>query len=394
MNMKKKIGCVIAYTPGHNNYGTSLQGYAMLKKIKQLGYDCEVIQYEKHLSLNKKIHFVINAICSGETKELYNRITRNKVLNRYPKYAKGIRLRTEAVNKYKEKKLIPLFHKYVGYDALREGSKNYSVVVVGSDQVWTPMSLPNGYFNLLFVNNTVPKVAYASSFGVSEIPRFQKKATGVYLDRFYRIGVREQRGKEIVEHLSHQKATVVADPTLLLSKEEWEEEIADARPKESEPYIFCYFLGNNQNTRKAANELKKKTGLKIITIRHMDEYVPEDESFGDEAPYFVDPNDFVKYISKASYVCTDSFHCTVFSIIFHRQFMTFYRFSEGSKTGRNSRIDSLFNVLGVNKKHIYDNSDDILSLINEPINWQEVDSKLLVLRNDSIDFLNNALSVR
>ncbi len=108
--MNKKIGCVIAYTPGHNNYGTSLQGYAMLKKIQQLGYDCEVIQYKKCLSIFQKLNFIINAIRAGETKELYNRFTRNDTLKKYPNYAAGIKLRTTAVNKYKEKKLIPLFH--------------------------------------------------------------------------------------------------------------------------------------------------------------------------------------------------------------------------------------------------------------------------------------------
>lgn len=122
----------------------------------------------------------------------------------------------------------------------------------------------------------------------------------------------------------------------------------------------------------------------------MDEYVPEDEYFGDEAPYYVDPNDFVKYISQATYVCTDSFHCSVFSTIFHRQFMTFYRFANTSKTGRNSRIDSLFNVLGINKKHIY-NGEDILTNIKEPINWSQVDQNLSHLRNESIEFLNKAL---
>ena len=390
-NTRNKIGCVIAYTPGHNNYGTSLQGYAMLKKIQQLGYQCEVINYKKCLTLNQKLHFIINAIRSGEAKTLYARLVRKRILQKHPQYAEGIRLRTEAVNKYKEKKLIPLFHEYVGYDALHEGSKNYSAVVVGSDQVWTPMSLPNKFFNLLFVDDSVPKIAYASSFGVSEIPQFQKKATGKYLNRFAYIGVREQRGKEIVDSLSHQTAQVVADPTLLLSREEWEAEISDSPINETEPYIFCYFLGNNQNARKAANKLKAKTGLKIITIKHMDEYVPEDEKFGDEAPYYVDPNDFVKYISKATYVCTDSFHCSVFSIIFHRQFMTFYRFANTSKTGRNSRIDSLFNVLGINKKHIY-NEEDIQKNINEPINWQEVDRNLSQLRNESIEFLNKALN--
>lgn len=388
MENKQKIGCVIAYTEGHNNYGTSLQGYAMLKKIQQLGYEVEVIHYVKQLSTIQKIKFVANAIRAGEWKSIVARLTAKRTLKKYPQYAAEIAKRTKAVNAYKAKKLLPLFHTYVGYDALHKGSLNYDAVVVGSDQVWTPMSLPNKFFNLLFVDDSVHKIAYASSFGVSEIPSFQRKETGLYLDRFYRIGVREERGKEIVEELSHQKATVVADPTLLLTREEWEAEISDARPNESEPYIFCYFLGTNQEARKAANQLRKQTGYKIITIRHMDEYVPEDEQFGDEAPYNVDPNDFVKYISKAAYVCTDSFHCTVFSILFHRQFMTFYRFAEGSKTGRNSRINSLFDLFELQER-LY--KGDINKITN-PIDYNSVDKKLSELRKESIYFLNECLA--
>ena len=385
---KSKIGCVIAYTKGHNNYGTSLQGYAMLKKIQQLGYEVEVIKYIKRLSTWQKIKFVVNALRAGEWKNIQHRLTSKQMLKKYPVYAAGIAERTTAVNAYKQKKLIPLFHEYIGYDALHKGSLNYAAVVVGSDQVWTPMSLPNKFFNLLFDSDSVRKVAYASSFGVSEIPSFQRKATGAYLDRFYKIGVREQRGKEIVEELSHQKATVVADPTMLLSREEWEQEIADAHTTTEELYIFCYFLGTNQEARKAAKELKEKTGYKIITIRHMDEYVPEDELFGDEAPYNVDPNDFVKYISRAAYVCTDSFHCTVFSILFHRQFMTFYRFAEGSKTGRNSRINSLFDLFELQER-LY--KGDINKITN-PIDYNSVDEKLSELRKESIYFLNECLA--
>ena len=388
MENKQKIGCVIAYTEGHNNYGTSLQGYAMLKKIQQLGYEVEVIKYTKRLSAWQKMKFVVNALRAGEWKNIQHRLTGKQMLKKYPAYAAGIAERTKAVNAYKQKKLIPLFHEYIGYDALHKGSLNYAAVVVGSDQVWTPMSLPNKFFNLLFVDDSVRKVAYASSFGVSEIPSFQRKATGAYLDRFYKIGVREQRGKEIVEELSHQKATVVADPTMLLSREEWEQEIADAHTTTEELYIFCYFLGTNQEARKAAKELKEKTGYKIITIRHMDEYVPEDERFGNEAPYNVNPNDFVKYISRAAYVCTDSFHCTVFSILFHRQFMTFYRFAEGSKTGRNSRINSLFDLFELQER-LY--KGDINKITN-PIDYNSVDEKLSELRKDSIAFLNECLA--
>ena len=217
----KKIGCVIAYRKNHTNYGTSLVGYALLKKIQQLGYQVEVINYIKHLSVRQKIAFVWNAVRCGELKNIIARVTSNRNLRLFPNYAKCIESRVIAVEKYKSAKLCPLFKNFVGFDDLQKKSKRYDVVVVGSDQVWTPMSLPNKFFNLLFVDDSVRKVAYASSFGVSVIPSFQKKKTGAYLDRFYKIGVREQRGKEIVESLSRQKAHVVADPTMLLNADEW-----------------------------------------------------------------------------------------------------------------------------------------------------------------------------
>ena len=152
-------------------------------------------------------------------------------------YAANIKVRTDAVEAYKERKFIPLFKDYVGYEALHEGSKKYDAVVVGSDQVWTPLSLPTKFFNLLFVDDKVRKVAYASSFGVSSIPGFQQKATGAFLDRFHAIGVREQSGKKIVDSLSHQTATVVADPTMLLDHREWSEEIKDLLITRARPTV-------------------------------------------------------------------------------------------------------------------------------------------------------------
>jgi hypothetical protein len=392
-----KIGCVIAYGKGHNNYGTSLQGYAMIKKIQELGCKVEVIDYEKRLSLKEKIVYVINALRVGEINELCNRFFVNRMKRVYPQYGNGVKLRTNAVDAYKMKKIIPFFQKYIGYKALREGSKNYDYVVVGSDQVWTPLSLPNKFFNLLFVSDSVKKVAYASSFGVSEIPKFQQAATGKYLDRFYKISVREQRGKEIVESLSHQKAYVVVDPTLLLSREEWEKEISEDISETTqanksrtlgEPYIFCYLISPNVEARQQTKMLSEQTGLPIIAIRHMEQYREIDETIGDEVPYSVDPNDFVRYISKAAYICTDSFHCTVFSILFHRQFMTFFRSSNNEKTNRNSRIGSLFDILEIPKDHLY--SGDITQIKNT-VNWENVDNNISTLRSRSMAYLQTAL---
>lgn len=387
MNNKNKIGCVIAYSEDHNNYGTYLQDFATIKKLQNLGFKCEIIRYNKHLSIFKKIKLIFLMFrCHGyidkirEVKERIN-IIRNK------QYKEYIKLRTKSVCAYKEKYLKPLFRNFEGYEALCKGSCGYKAVIVGSDQMWTPLSLYSNFYNLMFVCESVRKISYATSFGVSEIPKFQEKATKNYLDRFYKISVREISGKKIVDQLSRNKAKVVADPTMLLSPNEWEKEIEDSEVNETEPYIFCYFLGTNQDARKAVNELKAKTGLKIITIRHMDEYVSEDENFGDEAPYSVDPNDFVKYISKATYVCTDSFHCSVFSILFKRKFLTFYRYKSSSKSSRNTRIDNLLQKFGLTER-LYDGN---IETITKNINYDEVHSILDEYREESLCFLANAL---
>lgn len=381
--MSKKIGCAIAYRKGQNNYGTSLQGYAMIKKIQQLGYDVEIINYIKQFTLLDKIKWVINSYRCGLGKKI-------KVTNQpLPvDYVRNIAIRTAAVDAYKEKKLLPLFHDYRGYEALSKGSMNYDVVVVGSDQVWIPTGLPTKFYNLLFVDDNVRKVSYASSFGVQEIPDFQKKATEAYLDRFYKIGVRENRGKEIVDAISHQTAQVVADPTLLLSREEWEEEIALSVINDKEPYMFCYLISENEDARAKATELAKQKGLKIICIRHLEKYRAIDDTYGDEAPYNVGPNEFVKYIRNAEYVVTDSFHCTVFSHIFHKNFLTFYRSSAG-KNARNSRIDSLISVLGSSKNKLY--AVGGMKGIDAEVDWNAVDRNLSALRESSMNFLKDAL---
>lgn len=383
-----KIGCVIAYRKGHTNYGTALVGYALIKKLQALGYDVEVINYIKQLSFPEKVAWMVNALRCNMGKLVMGRFKYAYDLKNNPEYAANIKVRTGTVEAYKELKFVPLFKDYRGYAALHEGSKNYDAVVVGSDQVWTPLSLPAKFFNLLFVADDVRKVAYASSFGVSVIPAFQRKATGAYLDRFYSIGVREVKGKEIVDSLSHQKATVVADPTMILSPEEWMEEIKDSKVKENEPYIFCYFLGTNMEAREAANKLKKATGYKIVTLRHMDEYVPSDEQWGDEAPYDVDPNDFLKYINGAAYVLTDSFHCSAFSIQFRRKFMTFYRFNSSSNGSRNSRIDSLLGTFDLQERLYQGN----IKMVMNDVDYEKVHKILKDYREKSIAFLKESLS--
>ncbi len=261
---------------------------------------------------------------------------------------------------------------------------------MGSDQIWLPLGLYTNFFNLLFVHEAVPKVAYSSSFGVSQIPWWQKKQTKHYLERFDAVAVREMRGKEIVEELSGQQAKVVLDPTLLLTESEWANEAGRSALDMPEPYIFCYFLGTNQKSRAATRVLRQQTGYQVVSIPHMDEYVAEDESFGDVCPYDVSPNDFLQLVRNAEYVCTDSFHCSVFAVLFKKKFTTFYRFSSSSGNSRNSRIDSLFALLGLESRLF---CGDIAKQFSQAIDYESVGRELTELRNDSLAYLEKSLAL-
>lgn len=391
MSEMKKVGLSIAYKKNHNNYGTALLGFATVKMVESLGYEYEVIRYEKTRDLLQSLMLAPLRLMSGGVKTLKNRVRTRSDLKKYPEFSRGIAQRTAAVNKYKSKYIDPYCRTYIGYDALSEGSKNYSVVMVGSDQVWLPLGLYTKLFNLLFVDDSIPKVAYSSSFGVSQIPWWQKKQTRNYLNRFDLICVREVRGKQIVEELSDKEATVVLDPTLMVSAEQWHHEADQSDKKIEGDYIFCYFLGSNQESRKAVNELRERTGMKVVSMPHMDEYVAEDEDFADYAPYDISPNDFISLLRGAQYVCTDSFHATIFSLKFEKKFLTYYRFDSKSKNSRNSRIDSLFGLLKLEDR-LY-RGDDVYSQISKSVPYAEVNATLNTLREHSFECLSKGLKL-
>ena len=179
---------------------------------------------------------------------------------------------------------------------------------------------------------------------------------------------------------------MVVDPTLLFNGEEWEKLI----PVEkiiNEKYIFCYFLGKVTKYRDEVKKLAKKKNLKIVILPHLDDFVEYDETFGDYRLYDVDPAKFVNLIRNAEYVCTDSFHGTVFSLLNHKKFMTFNRFNEKSKNSRNSRIDSLCIQISIKDRRF---NKDIFD-IDKEIDYQEIDNKIEELRKKSKNFLEIAL---
>ena len=383
-----KIGCCLAYYKNHNNYGTSLQGYSTVKVLQTLVHEVRIIKYIKNDCFLRKLQIAPLQLISGGYKAYIRKIKKVNMAKKTGQYAVNMRIRTDANNRFKDENMEGLCDEYIGYKNLQKGAFNYDAVMVGSDQVWTPLGLYSNFFNLRFVADQIRKISYASSFGVSVIPFWQRSATCKFLNRIDFLSVREIKAKEIVDFISCKKAHVVCDPTLLRTREEWIKEFEKNSPKAKGDYIFCYLLGDNIEVRTEITRFANAKGMEIVTLRHTDEYIECDETFGDKSPYDVNPMDFLQLINNAKYVFTDSFHCCVFSTLFNKQFVTFYRFCNSSTNSRNSRIDSFLSIFGLENRLF---SGDLLKQVDMDIDYKSVNAKITDFREESLKFLQNAL---
>ncbi len=380
----KKVGIVSCYYV--KNYGSMLQAYAVQKMIENKGIECENIQYVK----KNQLFVYAKKLCNKNIRKVQFKNFKRKIIGKlnYEKYGKNFKIRS---NKFEQftKEHIKISKPYLGYDALKNGSNDYRAFVLGSDQLWHPDNIENHYFTMEFIDDNIPKITYAPSFGVSEIPEKQKEATKIYLNRIQHISVREETGKKIVKELTGKDVPVVLDPTFMLSINDWE----NMQPKEpiyAKKYIFCYFLGNNPEHRKIVKRIKEKTGYDIVALPHIDELVKEDEQYADVKMYDVGPAEMINLIKNAEIVCTDSFHCTAFSIMYEKEFYTFNRFKEGQKASTNTRLKSILSLLGLEDR-LYTDYDKVLDKISIKIDYCNTREKLKEMKKKSDNYLENAL---
>lgn len=381
----KKIGVCACYDT--KNYGSMLQTLATCKQIENLGYDYEIIKYTRKATVGlvlKSLGRIPEKLALKKAKS-----EQAKQLEKYPEVKQGIKTRNACFDAFMNSTFTKMSPAYDTFEQLKKATENYDAVLVGSDQLWLPQGYSTGFYNLLFVPDNIPKIAYATSFGVSQIPENKKKTAKEFLNRIEHISVRELRGSEIVKELTGRDVPTVVDPTLLFNQEKWEE-IIPRKPVMEGDYIFCYFLGNNPEQRKTVREFADAQGLPVVTIPHLDEFIESDVGFGDYEKYDVGPAEFINLIRNAKYVCTDSFHGSVFSILHHKQFVTFNRFSEGNKQSRNSRIDSLLKQTGLTDRR-YNTASSLKDKIDAPIDYQTVENRLTSMRQSSVDYLTDAL---
>ena len=392
--MKVSVLCIYY----HLNYGSVLQSLALNNYLEKKGHNVNIIPKCEFNGIKEKLKIFFHlrlaklldpSIVSRKLKE---RKSSNVIANSDSEYLDGLKQRNKAYDRF-IKKYFKVSNERIDRKALKFFVSDSDAVIVGSDQLWTPHEIITGFHTLEFVPDGIKRISYATSFGVSNLPNnYLKNKTKNFIKKMDFVSVREIQGKEIIDDLNIDKdVKVVVDPTMLLSRMEWDEMI-DSQRIVDEPYIFCYFLGNNPEQRKLAVKVSERTGFKIVALQHMDEYIATDKDYADKVLYDIDPGQFVSLIRDAEIIFTDSFHGTVFSVLYHRLFYVMNRHKANEVRSTNSRIETLCSILGLEDRHIENvEKVDVDDLLLKKIEFQEVDKKLEERRKFSETYINNAL---
>lgn len=392
MKNKNKIALVTCYF--QPNYGSQLQAYATQMAFDKLGLENETICIDGlKPEINKaKYKYFLSRIFVPQTVKDKMR-TVQMVWNRKnnKEYDANIRTRWGMFADFAN----TMFHISKRYDSKSEitvDAHNYSAFVVGSDQLWLPSNIAADYYTLNFVPEDICKISLATSFGVSHLPQKQAEMAAKFLNRIDYVSVREDSGKKLVKNIADRDVPVVCDPTLMFTAKDWDV-IAPKERFYSEKYIFCYFLGNNPEQREFVKNVAIKTGCKIVDMQHCEEFIKSDVGFADYSPYNVGPKEFVQLIRDAEFVFTDSFHCSVFSMLYSKKFFVFRRFNNEGVASTNSRIYSLMSLVHQEKRLLRatENVDECIAM---DIDYTQVHAYIEQLRQFTWNWLQNALKER
>jgi hypothetical protein len=388
----KKIALVTCYF--QHNYGSQLQALATQMICDKLGWPNETICIDglkPEINKAKYKYFISRCLDIHTIKDKMATVRKIFAKKTNSEYAKNLQLRDDMFNQFANER-FKLTQKYNSKQELGNHATDYSAFIVGSDQLWLPSNISANYYTLNFVPNGigVRKVAYATSFGVSQLPKKQARMAQEFLPRLDSIMVREVSGQKLVKKLINKDVPIVCDPTLLFSAEEWDKVLPQMR-RIKEPYILCYLLGNNPNQRVWAKDLAKKTGYKIVQLPNLDEYIKSDEGFADYPLYDVNPLDFVALIRDAQFILTDSFHCTVFSTLYKKDFFCFRRYKDDGTVSTNGRLYSLLSSIGLSERMLKGN-EAVENCLKKSINFPIVIQNISKMREESISLLKQAIN--
>lgn len=379
---KIRIGILSQYY-NSTNYGGNLQAYALCQILNEIypGIHAEQLQYSSYKDgsrIRRTARILLDALSDVKA-----RICHRKAYQ-------FIDRRRATVLQFNKMK-IPHSDRVYDRITIPESNQKYDGFIVGSDRVWFLGAL--GYAYLLnFAAPGKGKLSYAASIAGKELSEQDKEMFRKAFQSYDAVSIREQDKKELLQPLTEKNVEWVLDPTLLLTAEDWNKIASDRIVLE--PYIFCYYLGDNRDERELARQYAQNKGLKLVTVPYVtDQYSPCDEAFGDIQLSDISPSQFISLIKYADIVFTDSFHGTAFCTIYRKEFFAFER---AKNSEMSMRLYSLFNIIHAQNRLC--NTEERLTYQylcqcgNIP--YQETETVLRSARQQSLEFLDHALSMR
>lgn len=370
---ESRVGIVTCFL---DNSGACLQAYALQQTINSLGYPNEIIKYTEpwgyyNATIKNSYNLLqhLRSIKSPEFRE---------------QYRNGMYKKTAFVQ-FRKKYLQFTKTEYKSIIQVQTDSNKFDCYVCGSDQIWNPTFYDkcNPVYYLAFVDDNTPKIAYAPSIGLNDIPEKYLSQFIEYISRLDYISVRESKGVELIARYTGKEAKHVLDPTLLLEAKQWDKLI---KSKKRKPYVFCYLFGNHDYYANVINHIADQNNWQVRMIPFF---------LSDIQPKFITevnagPIEFLSLIKDAQLVITDSFHASVFSMLFKKDFYVLLRDSDCDKNSMNSRIYSLLNMVGLKDRLL--TKEEALSInVNKIENYETVHEVIKKYRVDSINYLKQAL---
>lgn len=354
-----KIGIVTQ--PLKANYGGILQNFALQQVLKNMGHEPITIDYILDISWIR--------YCVAALKTVVFRI-----MGRKRKFVSSPRsyIRHQCVDAF-IRKYLSVTRRVSNYHKKLINEYNLDAVIVGSDQVWRPLYSP--FIHDMFLEFTsgmdLRRVAYAASFGVDNMEYSDKQLKRCFklLEEFDGISVREASGVVLCKNYFGIEALHVLDPTLLNDKEVYEK-LCQNVPVNSSKFLASYVLDISEEKKIYIEDVAKRLGLEV-------NYFTADEGFS------LTIEEWLAMFRDASFVITDSFHGTIFSIIFKKSFFSLTNVDRG-----NSRFESLLSMLGLEGRL----NASYKNMIDDDIDWVQVYEKIYNLRDVAFDFLSQKLN--
>lgn len=369
----------------NNNYGGVLQAFALHKKVKELGYNADVLYYvngknpvypsAKEQLKQYGVKDILKKVTEKTQAKIFNGKVNNIFVNRAVLFDKFRKEYISTNGPFDDNTLVKSQDKYFAY-------------ISGSDQIWNPNAAREGFL-LSMIDDNHKKIAYAASIGRSVLSPHESEVMIPLIKRYDSVSVRENTARKLLAQKGVENVKTVLDPTLILDKTEWQKLCRPVEKKRK--YVLCYFFSENRKYREEIDDYCKKNNLDLYYIPYANQcYVHGDGKGKGIKQENVGPVEFLSLINNAEAVFTDSFHGTVFSIIFNKDFVVYERDKKSHTASKNSRIYDLLKALNLDDR-LY-SVEKLQQYVDRKIDYKTVEEKLQELRKGSIEFLEGALT--